>query len=1233
MTVMSGQNQSSLGVDHEALRLRLKELAPPLADIYAGARELLSSPAMPGLAYFLAHAAREIANGLPEWITGVVSRKESKSLSRLVLRLNELFPEDVRAVSTPAEQEIGGQVLVPRDLIQEIVRILRDKESRATSGDTVRRLFEWLGPGNRYLAAELGPLIKEWMALRRWFESTNHAARSRAAIAPDAADAVAKFGRFERWLEALLKGFFASRRDLDLILDDAGPERLPEILRLLIPDEQRRYFFQRLAQQEDPAWLEPLRDHGFFDGPPAPGWSAAPYLMRMADNPVTQEIVATVLLRMLSTNSVNHWSVQSDFVDITLRLPESSAARLSRKMRRWRGGPTGSVAVKLGTLAVRLARGGQAKDGMALMESLLATRRPAAAGSDEVLLVAEPEPRIGSRGLAGVVDRALPDFISATGLPGLTLVCRSLEKALSKRAEAAESAVDDGSHIWWPRIEDQDVENTFAPKLLAAAVARSALQLAQSGTPTRYLAATLKAHRWEAFQRLAQYLIARSPTDAPEALRAELLDRRQFDLFRREYRMLLEAGFGYLAAPDQDTILDWIETGADRERLRTSFQSWHGREPTVEELEHDWRWLQWHWLGPLTTHLPSTWQGRQHALNNEFGKPPRADESEFRSSFAQIGERAGPVTIEQVRSLPAQEIAGRYRDWQPEREGRPMLPDDGTVLSEGVATDPQRFATAATCFVGGRPTPVRAVFRGLERASREERSFDWDQVLTLAAWALTQRPIEWDHENPFSEEQGWKWTRGAWARLLQAGIARTETAPPKSFSERIWPLIASLKDDPPVNRAEAISAAIQYAYWLKATDGELLSEVPEVASFLEGQLGSSLPGAERVHEEFGEWLAFLAWHAPSWTRANLAKILPLQQDLWEAALKAHLRGRRLSPRVFDVLRDLYVRAVEELQPPEPEKLPGVKTDSTFVQEGLAEHIMALYRWGTLEQTESTQILDTFFANASADLRRYSLNSIGRSLRYESGEPQSVPDAELGRLQQLWMRRTTRLAADPRIREELPAFGSWFASGQFDEEWTLDQMGLVLRDPVLVDGAPILDQDGVMSRLAAMVETYPAQVAQILQQLAQTTEYAYWAYGWGDEIRQILGGAVRSGDSHARRAAVGFIDRLGALGVRNVSELVGASHDLDDPLAIPYFFWDQPMTVVQFRDRLSSASEPERDRLLGLLLREAVDTDVWRFTSPQEVASRWSGIEKHLGRRRNFWGLLLEKWQEQGLLAR
>jgi len=64
--------------------------------------------------------------------------------------------------------------------------------------------------------------------------------------------------------------------------------------------------------------------------------------------------------------------------------------------------------------------------------------------------------------------------------------------------------------------------------------------------------------------------------------------------------------------------------------------------------------------------------------------------------------------------------------------------------------------------------------------------------------------------------------------------------------------------------------------------------------------------------------------------------------------------------------------------------------------------------------------------------------------------------------------------------------------------------------------------------------------------------------------------------------------------------------LDSDDAIPCFLRDQPMAVAELRRRLTESSRVGATRLLGKILREARDPDVWLFTSPREFRIDGSG---------------------------
>jgi hypothetical protein len=90
-------------------------------------------------------------------------------------------------------------------------------------------------------------------------------------------------------------------------------------------------------------------------------------------------------------------------------------------------------------------------------------------------------------------------------------------------------------------------------------------------------------------------------------------------------------------------------------------------------------------------------------------------------------------------------------------------------------------------------------------------------------------------------------------------------------------------------------------------------------------------------------------------------------------------------------------------------------------------------------------------------------------------------------------------------------------------------------------------------------------------------------------------------------------------------------DFDDEFARPYFLWDEDRSVGEFRRALRGAGVEERCRLIGKLMREARDTDVWAFVSPAEVWQNRDRIFRYLGRRRAFWEYLLNAWHDDGAL--
>jgi hypothetical protein len=83
---------------------------------------------------------------------------------------------------------------------------------------------------------------------------------------------------------------------------------------------------------------------------------------------------------------------------------------------------------------------------------------------------------------------------------------------------------------------------------------------------------------------------------------------------------------------------------------------------------------------------------------------------------------------------------------------------------------------------------------------------------------------------------------------------------------------------------------------------------------------------------------------------------------------------------------------------------------------------------------------------------------------------------------------------------------------------------------------------------------------------------------------------------------------------------------------PYFLWDEDVSIDELHRVLEGPDSPRRDQLLGKMLREARDIDVWHFVRPAEVARALDRLRRRLGRRYAFWTFLIEGWRSHGILG-
>ncbi|HWD09114.1 MAG TPA: thioredoxin domain-containing protein, partial [Actinomycetota bacterium] len=341
-----------------------------------------------------------------------------------------------------------------------------------------------------------------------------------------------------------------------------------------------------LDQLDNPLWIDPLREQGFFRTPPgsieeyvpgasgSPPWPDSKYLARMAG--VDPFAVHRVAMAIPDTDNP---LVHEDLADTALALPPDLAADFARRAGTWLRASVNNTGLpkKLGSLLSHLAKAGHGVEALELARALLELHAEAgafrgAAAEEGLVPPPQPQPRYGPWDYDEVLKENMPDVVRAAGLPAVELLASVLEQALELSGEGLELAGPpaDGSYLWRPNIgeDPRNLDRTVRDSLVSAL--RDAAELVARENPGVLgdLVATLDGRNWSIFRRLSLHLLWAFPEDAPGLVSAALSDRRLLDdpHTSREWLLLARQQYEGLDEAGRAQLLAWVQEGPDLSR-------------------------------------------------------------------------------------------------------------------------------------------------------------------------------------------------------------------------------------------------------------------------------------------------------------------------------------------------------------------------------------------------------------------------------------------------------------------------------------------------------------------------------------------------------------------------------------------------------------------------------------------------------------------------------------------
>lgn len=928
------------------------------------------------------------------------------------------------------------------------------------------------------------------------------------------------------------------------------------------------YFFDRISS---PEWIEPLLEEGLLKEPPSarresdgiwfPPWAGSRFLARMAGKSPHQ--VCRAIEAIPDTDNV---SVHEDYVDAALAMPAEVAARLVPKAKHWiQSGPLFAVPQKLGQLVIQLARGGQVDSAFILAEDLLALRskdRLALADENGLAYTPEPEPLFDTWDYGEILKTVLPSLADIAGERTLLLATALLDEALriaSALEENPSTTTEDLSYIWRPAIEDHEQNWSGDAKDSLVVGVRNVLSVLIDKDPTftGTLVRDLLSKRRRVYHRLALYLLDAYGEHAQEVVQEALADPELIDELgvRHEFGLLMKHRFASMPPDVQMDIIRVVTEGFDEEEFRTRYEAARGSQPSDEEIREYEAYRRRDGLRLIGREaLPREQQEELDRLIAQLGEPDHPPEDvSFSTSW--VGPTS-PMETNDIASMDVDELVDYLRTWEPSGGHMAPTPEGlSRVLSAVVTENPQQYASQATRFAEVDPTYVRGLLSGLRESLKQRKTFEWSAVLDLCVWVVSQpRDIPGRTAEYMDLDPGWVWARKAIGDLLSDALAKDAPGPAFELREKVWAAIEPLTNDPEPDveyesryggdnmdpatlsintvRGEAMHAVISYLVWTRrhvvdqrGEESFSLGEAPEGLRVLETHLLIENDPSLAVRSVYG-------WHFPrlflldrGWTTAAAERIFPTapgSEQHFDAAWGAYVLFNAPITEVVDVLMNAYEVAISTLdRPTEGRRLHRP-------EERLASHLMTLYWQGHQDFRDAEGLIHRFFDNAPVRFRAHAHAFIGRSLREASRIPLEIEN----RLKNLWEWRVERADGDEEAAKELVPFGWWFASGAFEAEWSLDQLGVVLGRAKGIDPRHL-----VAERLVALAEAHPYEVVGCLRLFIETAEKVWEVYGIREEAESILRKALASGNKRAEDLASVVVHSLGARGFREFRPLL------------------------------------------------------------------------------------------------
>jgi hypothetical protein len=869
-------------------------------------------------------------------------------------------------------------------------------------------------------------------------------------------------------------------------------EMIEKVLTSVKKETDRQYFFSRL---NNPLWIGPLRDRGYFNNPPAlkqlpdgyvqyPHWPELCYLVTIAEEATDQ--VVEIILSLPKTDNPR---VYEDVLTIALKLKGRKSVRLLPKLieyikldnpflanrypellNHWTDQNNIAEALKIAILLVPFREDPRTRDKQQIRKRKL--------NYSETLL--EPTPHFEQWEYQQILEKGIrplaehePYQVSCILIDAVASMIR-----LGMHPEDFEKGSDqDYSEIWCRRLNKPDLDYQNMKETLVQTLTYACEQVYDKASKSiDDLDQALRNHRWKVFKRLRQHLYASHPNDQVLPwIREQILGHDDYSKWEHHYEFQLmirkaseHFGSRLLSEDERKDIFEAILSGPSKE----DFREWMGErysEEAFQQRQRDFHRMQ---LLPFAALLNGNVRRYFDELEGEI--PAEAVTDDSYSPYGGVTSGAvsyqSPKSIEDLDSMTDEELLTYLNDWNEEhREKDNWLVEINisaladvfqSFFKDKIVSDGSRQAFwLANRNRVARPVYVAAMLKAMIDLVKEKDCENLNQWIEFCEWVLSHpdKPRVDGQPEPRDESRDypdWGSSRQAVVDFIDA-CANKDTDTPIAARGGLAALLRQVccqfdwrldharpvllnRDDPiteAINntRSRALKSLINLGFWVRRQLPE--DPLPEMTDILVKRIAedAEIPLTRPEHALLGMQFGNICTLNQDWAAQQREIFFPqVNESVWRDAFGSYIRFNHPVKLTFEILRNEFEYAIENLSILETEKGDGKE-----LIDRLGQHLFTYYLWEVYPLTGDESLLERFYDKTKDDRKRWGqiFDHVGRSLR-NSGR--QLDKALTDRIIAFFDWRFD--AAEPL---ELQEFTFWLEAECLDPDWRLQSYLKVL----------------------------------------------------------------------------------------------------------------------------------------------------------------------------------------------